>query len=106
MLKFFCVWKSQISRPVGSTCSLLIETYRKTVEYLLTTLRSFQEAKRDDIILDIDLQRPSGSFSMDFLEGLTSYYKNVSNVVARISLGYSVFGNLKFRVLLAPLVVS
>ena len=67
-------------RPTGSFAN-----EHKTVEYLLTTLRSFQEAKRDDIILDIDLQRPSGSFSMDFLEGLTSYYKNVSNVVAKIS---------------------
>ena len=67
-------------RPTGSFAN-----EHKTVEYLLNTLRSFQEAKRDDIILDIDLQRPSGSFTMDFLEGLSSYYRNVSNVVARVS---------------------
>ena len=34
MLKFFCVWKSQISRPVGSICSVLIETYRKCFQLL------------------------------------------------------------------------
>ena len=67
-------------RPTGSYAN-----EHKTVEYLLNTLRSFQENKRDDVILDIDLQRPSGTFTIDFLEGLSSYYKNVSNVVARVS---------------------
>ena len=67
-------------RPTGSFAN-----EHKTVEYLLNTLRSFQEAKRDDIIIDIDLQRPSGTFSIDFLKGFSSYYKNVSNVVARVS---------------------
>jgi hypothetical protein len=67
-------------RPTGSYAN-----EHRTVEYLLNTLRSFQQTKRDDIILDVDLQRPSGSFAIDFLEGLSSYYKNVSNVVARVS---------------------
>lgn len=67
-------------RPTGSFAN-----EHKTVEYLLNTLRSFREFKRDDIVLDIDLQRPSGTFSLDFLEGFVSYYKNVSNVVARVS---------------------
>jgi hypothetical protein len=34
MLKFFCVWKSQISRAVGSICSLLIERSRKCFQLL------------------------------------------------------------------------
>lgn len=67
-------------RPAGSFAN-----EHKTVEYLLNTLRSFKEVKRDDIILDIELQRPSGTYSIDFLEGFTSYYKNISNVVARVS---------------------
>ena len=67
-------------RPAGSFAN-----EHKTVEYLLNTLRSFNEAKRDDIALEIGLQRPSGTYSIDFLEGFTSYYKNISNVVARVS---------------------
>lgn len=67
-------------RPSGSFANEY-----KTVQYLLNALRSFQQTKRDDIIIDIDLQRPTGSFSMDFLEGMTSHYRNISNVVARIS---------------------
>ena len=67
-------------RPTGSFAN-----EHKSVEYLLNTLRTFQERKRDDVVLDIELQRPSGTFSMDFLEGFSSYYRNVSNVIARVS---------------------
>lgn len=66
-------------RPTGSFAN-----EHKTVEYLLNTLRSFLDSKREDVVLDIDLQRPSGHFTIDFLEGFTSYYRNVSNVVARV----------------------
>ena len=67
-------------RPAGSYAN-----ENQTVGYLLRALRSIKESSSEGIALDIDVQRPSGTFTLDFLEGFTSHYRNVSNVVARLS---------------------
>ncbi|XP_071454875.1 endoplasmic reticulum metallopeptidase 1-like [Hetaerina americana] len=35
--------------------------------------------------VEVDVQRPSGSFPLRFLDGLTNVYRNVQNVIVRIS---------------------
>ena len=37
--------------------------------------------------IELDVQRVSGDFDMDFLDGMTSVYRNVQNVVVRIASG-------------------
>lgn len=85
----FAEWRARVHlnaitsygrRPTGSRANENL-----TVEYLLRTLRSFKEASSEDIVLEVDVQRPTGNFTIDFLEGFTSYYRNVTNVVARVS---------------------
>jgi len=34
--------------------------------------------------MDIDIQRPSGSYNLDFLNGFTNVYTNVTNIVTRV----------------------
>eukprot|EP00069_Balaena_mysticetus_P021282 bmy_03025T0 len=34
--------------------------------------------------ISVDVQRPTGSFSIDFLGGFTSYYDNITNVVVKL----------------------
>ena len=61
------------------------------VRYILGVLRDLQMdlASRPESSaiweLQVQLQRPSGSFDLDFLGGFTSSYTNVTNILARIA---------------------
>jgi Peptidase family M28/Endoplasmic reticulum metallopeptidase 1, C-terminal domain/Endoplasmic reticulum metallopeptidase 1, TM domain len=64
-------------------------TYANEVQapqYIVKALHDIQsQATAPGFRMEIDEQRPSGSFFLDFIGGLTSYYQNVTNVVVRIS---------------------
>lgn len=74
-------------RPVGSP-----ENEVLTVGYLLEQIKHVQvevEASGGASggphhLLSVDVQRPTGSFSIDFLGGFTSYYDRVTNVAVRL----------------------
>nr|XP_032808896.1 endoplasmic reticulum metallopeptidase 1 [Petromyzon marinus] len=78
-------------RPTGSEAAEV-----KTVAYILAQVEAISQSleasassspagRRPAHRIRVDLQRPSGSFNLDFLGGFTSVYANVSNVVVRLS---------------------
>ncbi|KAJ8260564.1 hypothetical protein COCON_G00162870 [Conger conger] len=67
-------------RPVGS-----VENEVLTVNYLLEQIQHIQaEATKGPHSISVDVQRPTGSFSIDFLGGFTSYYDKVTNVAVKL----------------------
>uniref|UniRef100_A0A672J8I3 Endoplasmic reticulum metallopeptidase 1 n=1 Tax=Salarias fasciatus TaxID=181472 RepID=A0A672J8I3_SALFA len=67
-------------RPVGSQ-----ENEVLTVGYLLEQIEGIRaEAAAGPHRLTVDVQRPTGTFSIDFLGGFTSYYDRVTNVAVRL----------------------
>jgi len=69
------------SRPVGS-----IANEELTVKYLLDEIDTIHKEMATSVHrLEIDVQRVSGTFSLDFLGQFTSYYENMNNVLVRLS---------------------
>lgn len=66
-------------RPVGSEANEL-----HAVQMLLSEIKIIADQANPDKKIEWDLQRVSGAFSLEFLDGMTNVYKNVQNVVARI----------------------
>lgn len=67
-------------RPVGSQ-----ENEVLTVGYLLEQIQRIQaETAAGPHQLTVDVQRPTGTFSIDFLGGFTSFYDRVTNVAVRL----------------------
>ncbi|KAJ3605196.1 hypothetical protein NHX12_027246 [Muraenolepis orangiensis] len=69
-------------RPVGSP-----ENEVLTVGYLLEQIRHVEAevmVAGGPHRLSVDVQRPTGSFSIDFLGGFTSFYDGVTNVAVRL----------------------
>lgn len=67
-------------RPVGSP-----ENEVLTVGYLLEQIESIRvETATGPHQLTVDVQRPTGSFSIDFLGGFTSFYDHVTNIAVRL----------------------
>ncbi|XP_056444517.1 endoplasmic reticulum metallopeptidase 1 [Gadus chalcogrammus] len=69
-------------RPVGSP-----ENEVLTVAYLLEQIKHIQAevaAAGNPHRLSVDVQRPTGSFSIDFLGGFTSFYDRVTNVAVKL----------------------
>lgn len=66
-------------RTVGSP-----ENEVLTVNYLLRQIRAIETESTDAHKIFVDVQRPTGSFSIDFLGGFTSYYANITNVVVKL----------------------
>lgn len=67
-------------RPVGS-----VENEVITVGYLLAEIEYIrEESKAGPHAITVDVQRPTGSFSIDFLGGFTSYYDKVTNIAVKL----------------------
>ncbi|RMC19459.1 hypothetical protein DUI87_04070 [Hirundo rustica rustica] len=66
-------------RTVGSP-----ENEVLAVNYLLEQIREIERESTDAHKIYVDIQRPTGSFSIDFLGGFTSYYANITNVVVKL----------------------
>ncbi|XP_028319089.1 endoplasmic reticulum metallopeptidase 1 [Gouania willdenowi] len=67
-------------RPVGSQ-----ENEVLTVGYLLEQINNIKaETAEGPHQLTVDVQRPSGTFSIDFLGGFTSFYDRVTNIAVKL----------------------
>uniref|UniRef100_UPI00398F56CE endoplasmic reticulum metallopeptidase 1 isoform X8 n=1 Tax=Pristiophorus japonicus TaxID=55135 RepID=UPI00398F56CE len=66
-------------RPAGSPANEIL-----TVNYLLKQIQKIQEGSAAAHSIAVDIQRPSGSFSIDFLGGFSSYYHNITNIVVKL----------------------
>ncbi|KAM8827755.1 endoplasmic reticulum metallopeptidase 1 isoform 1-T1 [Spinachia spinachia] len=67
-------------RPVGSP-----ENEVLTVDYLLEQIENIRAAAAaGPHQLAVDVQHPTGTFSIDFLGGFTSYYDRVTNIAVRL----------------------
>ncbi|KAF3816001.1 hypothetical protein GH733_016106 [Mirounga leonina] len=55
-----------------------------TVHYLLEQIKLIEDQRNSLHRISVDVQRPTGSFSIDFLGGFTSYYDNITNVVVKL----------------------
>uniref|UniRef100_A0A5F9CE15 Endoplasmic reticulum metallopeptidase 1 n=1 Tax=Oryctolagus cuniculus TaxID=9986 RepID=A0A5F9CE15_RABIT len=55
-----------------------------TVRYLLEQIKLIEAQSSSLHMISVDVQRPTGSFSIDFLGGFTSYYDNITNVVVKL----------------------
>ncbi|XP_050960271.1 endoplasmic reticulum metallopeptidase 1 isoform X3 [Labeo rohita] len=56
-----------------------------TVNYLLDQIEQIRtESKTGPHSITVDVQRPTGSFSIDFLGGFTSYYDRVTNIAVKL----------------------
>lgn len=55
-----------------------------TVRYLLEQIKLIEVQSNSLHKISVDIQRPTGSFSIDFLGGFTSYYDNITNVVVKL----------------------
>uniref|UniRef100_A0A8C2WHN8 Endoplasmic reticulum metallopeptidase 1 n=1 Tax=Cyclopterus lumpus TaxID=8103 RepID=A0A8C2WHN8_CYCLU len=67
-------------RPVGSP-----ENEVLTVGYLLEQIENIRvETAAGHHQLTVDVQRPTGTFSIDFLGGFTSFYDRVTNIAVRL----------------------
>lgn len=67
-------------RPAGSYANEI-----QAVNYIVSALQTIQNTAREDVIIEIDIQRPSGSFNLGFFAGFTSVYRNVTNILVRIT---------------------
>ncbi|EDV23411.1 uncharacterized protein TRIADDRAFT_28009 [Trichoplax adhaerens] len=66
----------------------LAGTYNNEVvafNYIMNELKMIQMSAKPHSEIEIDVQRPSGSFFLQFLGGFTHSYANITNIVARIS---------------------
>ncbi|XP_073908028.1 endoplasmic reticulum metallopeptidase 1 isoform X5 [Castor canadensis] len=66
-------------RTTGSTENEIL-----TVHYLLEQIKLIEIQSSSLHKISVDIQRPTGSFSIDFLGGFTSYYDNITNVVVKL----------------------
>ncbi|XP_055470094.1 endoplasmic reticulum metallopeptidase 1 isoform X1 [Psammomys obesus] len=55
-----------------------------TVQYLLEQITLIEGQSNSLHSISVDIQHPTGSFSIDFLGGFTSYYDNITNVVVKL----------------------
>ena len=66
-------------RPVGSDAN-----EKKAVNILLGEINKIKEQAKDSVVIQVDIQKASGSFSINFLEGFTSVYENIQNVIVKL----------------------
>lgn len=67
-------------RPTGSYANEI-----QAVNYIVGSLQTIRNSAREDVIIEIDIQRPSGSFNLGFFDGFTSVYRNVTNILVRVT---------------------
>ncbi|NXT30030.1 ERMP1 metallopeptidase, partial [Syrrhaptes paradoxus] len=66
-------------RTVGSP-----ENEVLAVNYLLEQIRAIERESTEAHKISVDIQRPTGSFHLNFVGGFTSYYANITNVVVKL----------------------
>ncbi|XP_014672177.1 PREDICTED: endoplasmic reticulum metallopeptidase 1-like [Priapulus caudatus] len=58
---------------------------RLAVDYLVRRLNEVKASAGSAHVVEVDVQKPTGSFTLHFLGGFTSYYARVTNVLVKIS---------------------
>ena len=66
-------------RPAGS-----YENEVLAVEFIRRRLTSIQKATKSVHNLIIDVQKPRGSFNLQFVDGLTQNYRDITNIVVKV----------------------
>ena len=66
-------------RPAGS-----YENEVLAVEFIRRRLTSIQKATKSVHNLIIDVQKPRGSFNLQFVDGLTQNYRDITNIVVKL----------------------
>jgi hypothetical protein len=66
-------------RPVGSK-----ENELHAVKLIVDEVKIITKNAQSSHFIEWDLQRVSGSFSLQFLDGMTNVYRNVQNVIVKI----------------------
>ncbi|KAM5298949.1 endoplasmic reticulum metallopeptidase 1 isoform 3-T3 [Ctenodactylus gundi] len=69
---------------IGPRTTGSIENEILTVRYLLEQIKLIEVQSSSLHRISVDVQHPTGSFSIDFLGGFTSYYDNITNVVVKL----------------------
>lgn len=67
-------------RPTGSIANEI-----HTVRYILDQVSKIKLSAKKSVAIEVDTQRPTGTFFLDFLDGFTSHYYNITNIVVRVS---------------------
>ena len=74
--------QSLLSSGIRNAGSPANEVY--AARYIVQQLSAIRDGALPGYVLEIDVQRPSGSFDLNFLGGFTSSYSNVTNILARL----------------------
>ncbi|XP_044512971.1 endoplasmic reticulum metallopeptidase 1 [Gracilinanus agilis] len=69
---------------IGPRTTGSLENEVLTVNYLLEQIKLIRAESNSIHKISVDVQHPTGSFSIDFLGGFTSYYDNITNVVVKL----------------------
>ncbi|OWZ00919.1 Endoplasmic reticulum metallopeptidase [Phytophthora megakarya] len=67
-------------RPVGTKANEELTPY-----YLLQQIEEIKAAKPDRVSVEVDVQRPSGAFGLDFIAQFQNIYANVTNILVKVS---------------------
>ncbi len=57
------------------------------MDFLKRELTAIQRRANKAHRVTIDIQKPRGSFNLDFVDGMTQHYRNIQNVVAKLESG-------------------
>ncbi|KAG7383940.1 Endoplasmic reticulum metallopeptidase 1 [Phytophthora pseudosyringae] len=67
-------------RPVGTKANEEL-----TPNYLLEQIEEIRATKPVGVSVDVDVQRPSGAFGLDFIAQFQNIYANVTNILVKVS---------------------
>ncbi|TMW65006.1 hypothetical protein Poli38472_009173 [Pythium oligandrum] len=67
-------------RPVGTRANEEL-----TPAYLLSQIEAIKAAAPSDVLIEVDIQRPTGAFGLDFITQFQNIYANVTNIVVRVA---------------------
>ncbi|KAF1790355.1 Peptidase M28 [Phytophthora cactorum] len=70
-------------RPVGTKANEEL-----TPNYLLEQIEEIRAAKPEGVSVDVDVQRPSGAFGLDFIAQFQNIYANVTNILVKAAHGF------------------
>lgn len=67
-------------RPVGTRANEEL-----TPNYLVQEIKAIQATAGPHVVVELDVQRPSGAFGLNFLAQFQNIYANVTNILVRVS---------------------
>ncbi|CAH0474874.1 unnamed protein product [Peronospora belbahrii] len=67
-------------RPVGTKANEEL-----TPRYLLQQIEAIKSIQSDNVNVQVDVQRPSGAFGLDFIAQFQNIYANVTNILVKVS---------------------